>query len=167
MVRRFAGALATTLLLLVACGGDSESEVPAATPDTTETPGRTGDRGDDDDDDLDGGASEPPFAEPPDEPPFEEEPDDDGGADGGTACKRKIYTLRHLQASMEHFDPPAERNASIDKAFAAGAHTISWTEVETLGQVQHIQARKGWDTFWPSGKPEVASKNSSTRARRR
>ncbi len=79
----------------------------------------------------------------------------------GAGCARpKKYRLVHLQASMEHFDSPTEMKRSIDVAFAAGADTISWTEIETATQVHHIAGRAGWTTFWPSGRPEVVAKNA-------
>ena len=45
-------------------------------------------------------------------------------------------------------------------AFQAGAHTISWTEVENIELVNRIQRRAGWSTYWPSGRPEVRAKNA-------
>jgi hypothetical protein len=81
-------------------------------------------------------------------------------ADGAPACDPVTYRLRHLHASMQRTDTVAQRNASIDAAFDAGADTISWTEIENLSDVQHIDARAGWQTFWPSGTPEVRAKNA-------
>lgn len=142
---------------IVACSG---SEAPSDEPTEDAT-----DWGDDDDDDdapyLDGGGPEDTALFPIDDDtgvPEDSGKPMDAGADAG--CARKTYRLRHLQASMEHFDPPAELTASIDVAFDANAHTISWTEIETATQVKHIDAHAGWDTFWPSGKPEVVAKNA-------
>ena len=81
------------------------------------------------------------------------------GADAAPgACA--TYRLRHLQASMQRTDTVAERRASIDAAFDAGAHTISWTEIENIEAVRRIDGRAGWTTFWPSGEPEVRAKNA-------
>jgi hypothetical protein len=76
------------------------------------------------------------------------------------ACTPKTYRLRHLQASMLHTDTEARRGKAINAAFAADAETISWTEIETASQVRDIQRHAGWDTFWPSGKAEVAARNA-------
>ncbi|HUS65358.1 MAG TPA: hypothetical protein VMZ28_12485 [Kofleriaceae bacterium] len=81
-------------------------------------------------------------------------------ADAGTPCEPVTYRLRHLQAAMQRTDTVAQRNASIDAAFAAGADTISWTEIENLSDVQRIEGHQGWETFWPSGVPEVRAKNA-------
>lgn len=158
------GPLLLVSLLTFACSGTQPAQQEEAPPDAGE------DWGDDDDDPdadyLDGGDPEDVGIFDPDDSGVVE---DDAGTDadagtatdaGGPPCTKKTYHLKHLQASMEHFDPPAELKASIDTAFAAGGHTISWTEVETLTQVQHIQAKSGWATFWPSGKAEVVAKNA-------
>jgi hypothetical protein len=81
---------------------------------------------------------------------------------GSPACKpnTKTYVLRHLQASMQRTDSLAQRRASIDAAFAAGAHTISWTEIENEGSIARIHNRSGWGTYWPSGKPVVMARNA-------
>ncbi len=81
-------------------------------------------------------------------------------ADARLLCTPQTYRLRHLQASMEHFDPAADLNVAIDIAFAAGAETISWTEIEKLAQVERIDGRSGWDTYWPSGKAEDVARNA-------
>jgi hypothetical protein len=129
--------------MLLGCSDVQENDAAGALP--------TEDWGTDDDSDLneDGGAAaEPPTAELPEEPV------------DPAACVRTTYKVQHLQASMEHFDGQADLRTSIDVAYAAGAQSISWTEVETAVQVQHINARAGWATFWPSGKPEVAANNA-------
>jgi hypothetical protein len=158
------GALALLSFVAFGCsGGTVSGETPAPDDAAVE------DWGDDDDDDdaayLDGGDPEDVSIFDPDDGGAVDDGgviEDDAGpaADGGAPCTKKTFHLKHLQASMEHFDPPAELKTSIDTAFAAGAHTISWTEIETATQVQHIQARAGWATFWPSGKAEVAAKNA-------
>lgn len=86
--------------------------------------------------------SESPFG---DAAPGEVVPDAAAAPTG--ACV--VYTVRHLQASMQHTDATADLNTSIDKAFAAGADTISWTEIEAQAQIDHIEARAAWDTYWP------------------
>ncbi len=80
----------------------------------------------------------------------------------GPACafEGRTYRLVHLQASMQRTDPVAQRNASIDAAFDAGADTISWTEIENLSDAQRIDRRAGWTTFWPSGRPEAIARNA-------
>jgi hypothetical protein len=157
------GALVFAALLTLACSGPLPAEEQQeSTPET----GIDGWGDDDDDDDaayLDGGDPEDVAIFGDDDAGFVE---DDAGTPaedaGGPPCTKKTYHLKHLQASMEHFDPPAELKTSIDTAFGAGAHTISWTEIETATQVDHIQAKSksGWATFWPSGKAEVAAKNA-------
>ena len=161
---RFGGLLVATLVVFGCSGGTVEGG--ASDP--------TNEWGDDNDPDdapyLDAGG------EPEEDAAIIDEPEDSGvvveedagpppsGSDAGTApppCTKKTYRLRHLQASMEHFDPAAELKKSIDVAFAANAHTISWTEIETATQVSYIQGHPGgWATFWPSGKAEVAAKNA-------
>ena len=63
------------------------------------------------------------------------------------------YTVRHLQASMQHTDALADIRTSIDKAFAnpdgVAPDTISWTEIESQAQIDRIQGKAGWDTYWP------------------
>lgn len=76
------------------------------------------------------------------------------------ACTPRTYRLRHLQSSQQRTDTEARRRSSIDAAFNAGAHTISWTEIENLSDVRYIQARAGWTTFWPSGRPELVARNA-------
>jgi hypothetical protein len=150
------GSLAIVALLFLGCSN--------ALPAAEEAPDAAEDWGDDDDDDdaayLDGGDPEDVAIFDPDDGDIVE--DDAGPAtdDAGPPCTKKTYHLKHLQASMEHFDPVAELKSSIDTAFAAGAHTISWTEIETATQVTHIQAKSGWATYWPSGKAEVLAKNA-------
>lgn len=144
-------------------GAESSPEQP------TEDAG-TVDWGDDNDDEnepwLDAGTAEDAAPIDPGADTGTEPVEEDAGSapppppDGGAPCVRKSYRLRHLQASLEHFDPPAELNSSIDTTFGLNAHTISWTEVETTTQIQRIHARAGWDTFWPSGKPEVVARNA-------
>jgi hypothetical protein len=97
-------------------------------------------------------------------------PVDDGGLPPGpdagepppppppAACP--TFRLRHLQASMQRTDTLTQRNQSIDAAFDAGADTISWTEIENPSDTQRIDARQGWDTFWPSGKAEAVARNA-------
>ena len=80
--------------------------------------------------------------------------------DLGPQCVRTVYRLRHLQSSQQRTDPEARRRASIDAAFGAGAQTISWTEIENLSDVRYIEARAGWSTFWPSGRPELVARNA-------
>lgn len=91
----------------------------------------------------------------------------DGGADvvdvdaaPGASCEPATYRLVHLQSSMQRTDTVAQRRSSMDAAFGAGADTISWTEIENLPDVQYIDARAGWTTFWPSGTPEVRAMNA-------
>jgi hypothetical protein len=75
-------------------------------------------------------------------------------------CVRNVYRLRHLQSAQQRTDPEARRRASIDAAFGSGAQTISWTEIENLSDVRYIEARAGWTTFWPSGRPELVARNA-------
>lgn len=72
------------------------------------------------------------------------------------AFEGRTYALRHLQASMEHFDTAPQIRAAVDAAFDAGAHTISWTEIEVAAAANRIQARGGWDTYWPSGSADAS-----------
>jgi hypothetical protein len=90
----------------------------------------------------------------------------DGGAFAADAasdaspCAPVTYRTGHLQASMQRTDPVDQRNASMNAAFDAGADTISWTEIENLSDMQHIQARQEWTTFWPSGSVELLARNA-------
>lgn len=104
-----------------------------------------------------------PEGAPLEEPELPPEPDPEAPeAASSSACvpNTKTYVLRHLQASMQRTDSLAARRASIDAAFDAGAHTISWTEIENAGAVARIHNRSGWATYWPSGKPEVVARNA-------
>jgi hypothetical protein len=53
---------------------------------------------------------------------------------------------------MQKTDTAAQMNQAIDKAFVnpdgVSPDTISWTEIENQSQVDHIEARAGWKTFW-------------------
>lgn len=138
----------TALLLaciVSACGAPPENEQPIEEADAGE-PIDAGER-DDIESQFDGG-------EVPEDVP------EDGGEiieeqDAGTPrCIE--YTTRHLQASMQKSDTVAEMNLAIDRSFAntdgIAPDTISWTEIENLSQVNRIDARTGWDTYWPKGK---------------
>ena len=82
--------------------------------------------------------------------------------DSGTppACMPHTYRLLHLQSSQQRTDTEANRNASMNAAFNSGAQTICWTEIENLSDVRHIDAHAGWDTYWPSGRPELVARNA-------
>lgn len=90
---------------------------------------------------------EEPVDEPVDEAPVDEPPT----AEPAAACVE--YTTRHLQASMQHTDSLAQRRTAIDKAFVnpdgIKPDTIAWTEIETQGQIDRINNKAGWDTYWP------------------
>jgi hypothetical protein len=97
------------------------------------------------------------------EPDPEGEPDPEPGA--GATCIE--YVTTHLQASMQHTDSLAERRMAIDRAFANGdgvsPDTITWTEIETQAQIDRIQTRAGWATYWPhkpGGAPVVHPANA-------
>lgn len=108
--------------------------------------------------DIDGGGVVVPPEEPP--PPDPPPPVDPPPPPGPCTFAGEEFTLRHLQASMQRTDPAADRSDSIDAAFEAGAHTISWTEVENIAMARRIEARAGWRTFWPSGNHEdVVARN--------
>ena len=112
---------------------------------------------------IEGGIEDDDAGEEP-EPEPEPEPVDAGPpapVDAGPTCPpARTYSLRHLQASMQYSDTVAQRRGAITAAFDTDVHTISWTEIETIEQVRHIQARSGWATYWPSGSPEVRARNA-------
>lgn len=97
-------------------------------------------------------------------------PRPDGGTppkpDAGTVCVE--YAVTHAQASMQHTDSSAELRTAIGKAFAPAdgvlPDSISWTEIETQAQIDLIEARAGWTTYWPfknaAGKPVVHPANA-------
>ena len=99
--------------------------------------------------DLDGGVAEDAA-----------QPDAGPAQDAGLGPTCPSYRFRHLQASMQRSDSVAQRRASIDAAFDAGAHTISWTEIQNIEAVRRIDGRRGWATFWPSGRAEVLARNA-------
>lgn len=99
-----------------------------------------------------------PDDDPPDDvldPEGEAEPDEPST---GATCVE--YTTTHLQASMQHTDSLADRRTAIDRAFNAGADTITWTEIETQAQIDRIQGRAGWATYWPHGASVVHPANA-------
>ncbi|MBK7858500.1 MAG: hypothetical protein IPJ65_07725 [Archangiaceae bacterium] len=126
-------------------GGD----VPPDVPDDGGTPGEEPDASVPEDD------AGVPDAGRSDAGPFDAGVRDAGVRDAGTPAPVCVeYTTRHLQASMQKTDTVAQKNQSIDKAFlnpdGVAPDTISWTEIETQSQVDHINAKAGWKTYWPS-----------------
>jgi hypothetical protein len=108
------------------------------------------------------GEDTPPEEDVPDPQPEPENEAPDPEPAPGAACVE--YATAHLQASMQHTDSLADRRAAIDRAFVNGdgiaPDTISWTEIETQGQIDRIQNRAGWATYWPSGSPVVHPANA-------
>ncbi len=137
------------ILVLAACGAPQIIDVPDAdTPDASYVdPVESQFDGGETPVDLPDDAGEPDASVP-------EEIDagiiDAGTPDAGPACIE--YSTRHLQASMQKTDTAAQMNQAIDKAFVnpdgVSPDTISWTEIENQSQVDHIDARAGWKTFW-------------------
>ena len=159
-VHRFARLILFASLTL-GCSGSESAAPDDASDDASDD---ATDWGDDDDDDdasyLDGGEADDSSIFPVDDSGVVADAGKPGDAGTDAGCARKTFRLRHLQASMNHFDAPADLNGSIDAAFALDAHSISWTEIETDTQVKRIAGHAGYTTFWPSGKAEAVAQNA-------
>lgn len=65
----------------------------------------------------------------------------------------------HLHAALQHTDSPTELGAQIRSAFSLQPDTVDWTEVETQRQVEAIDSRPGYLTYWGTGRADVHPKN--------
>lgn len=65
----------------------------------------------------------------------------------------------HLHAPLQYTDDRDQRTRQIQQAASYGADTIGWTEVQRPDQVSRIRLLPGYETWWPSGRPEVRPLN--------
>lgn len=148
-----------SLAFLCACGVDHGTTRDALDEELGDAPvelppGQNEEVLPEDEDDDDGDLVEE--IEPDDvvEEPVVEDPDEAATPDEAAAPGECVeYSTRHLHASMQHTDSIAQRRQAIDRAFVnpdgVTPDTISWTEIETQAQIDRIQNKAGWSTYWP------------------